>query len=369
VEALPHETKRTEKSLSLSFSICHGNATILEVKGHVATIKDVAQKASVGVGTVSRVLNGKGYVSEDARQKVMEAIVELQYVPNAQARAMMTKRSMTIGVTLPDLTNPYFPSLLRGIEDEARRSSYTVIMIETDWKPTNESQAVDILRRQSVDGIILIDTELVELLTRTLMQAEVPIVLCNRGVERSDVEQVLVNNYQGAADAMAWIRQRGHRRVGFLAGPENANSARQRLRAYLDCMDWHSIPVDEINRHPELPLERANFLFEDAKQATERLLQRHPDLTCLFAANDLSALGALSYLSAQGMRVPDQIALVGFDDLLMASLVHPPLTTVRQPVYEMGTASARLLIERINNPEGEVKRLIFDPVLVTRQSC
>jgi DNA-binding LacI/PurR family transcriptional regulator len=335
----------------------------------MATIKDVAQRAGVGQGTVSRVLNGSGYVSEDARQRVLDAVQALNYVPNAQARAMMTRRTMTLGVVLPDLTNPYFPSLVRGIQDEARRNGYIAILVETDWQPGNERQAVDTLRRQSVDGAILVDVTLSELLTSTLVSADIPVTLIGRGVERQDIAQVTVNNYKGAAEALQWIYSRGHRKIGFIAGPENAASARQRLRAYLDCMGWEAILTDEIANHPELPIVPADYSFEKGREAAEILLHKHPDLTCIFAVNDLSALGALSYLAAQGIGVPEQVAIVGFDDILMASLVHPPLTTMHQPVYDMGVAGARLLIERVENPQSEVKRLVFDPVLVVRQSC
>ena len=335
----------------------------------MTTIKDVAQRAGVGQGTVSRVLNGSGYVSEEARQRVLEAMQALNYVPNAQARAMMTKRTMTLGVALPDLTNPYFPSLVRGIQEEARRHGYTAIMVETDWQPGNERQAVDILRRQSVDGAILVDVTLSELLTNTLISANVPVVLIGRGVERQDVSQILVNNYKGATEAMQWIFSRGHRKVGFIAGPENAASARQRLRAYLDSMGLEAILADDIENHPELPIAPADYTFEKGREAAEILLTRHPDLSCIFAVNDLSALGALSFLAAKGISVPEQVAIVGFDDILMASLVHPPLTTMHQPVYDMGVTGARLLIERIEHAESEVKRLVVDPALVVRQSC
>jgi LacI family transcriptional regulator len=335
----------------------------------MATIKDVALRAGVGLGTVSRVLNGSGYVSEDARQRVLEAVQALNYVPNAQARAMMTRRTMTLGLVLPDLTNPYFPVLVRGIQDEARRRGYIVILVETNWQPANERQAVDILRRQSVDGTILVDVTLSDLLTNTLMNADIPVVLVGRGVERQDVAQVTVNNYKGAMEALQWIFSRGHRNVGFITGAENAVSARQRLRAYLDGMGQEAILADEFEKHPELLIVAGDYSFERGREAAEILLQKHPDLTCIFAANDLSALGALSYLASQGISVPEQVAIVGFDDILMASLVHPPLTTMRQPVYDMGVAGARLVIERIESSENEVKRLVFDPVLVVRQSC
>lgn len=335
----------------------------------MATIKDVAQRAGLGQGTVSRVLNGSGYVSDETRQRVLDAIRDLNYVPNAQARAMMTRRTMTLGVALPDLTNPYFPAMVRGIEDEARRHGYTVILLQTDWQPANERLAIDILRRQSVDGTLLVDVTLSDLLTNILISANTPVVLIGRGTERQDVSHITVNNYKGATEAMQWILSKGHRRIGFLAGPKQAASARQRLRAYLDCMGWEALLGDEWEKHPELPIAQTDYSFEQGREATEQLLRKHPDLTCLFGVNDMTALGALAYLTAQSIRVPDMLAVIGFDDILMASLVHPPLTTMRQPVYDMGVAGARLLIERIKNAESKAQRLVFDPTLIVRQSC
>lgn len=335
----------------------------------LATIKDVARKAGLGLGTVSRVLNGSGYVSDEARQKVLDAIRDLNYVPNAQARALMTRRTMTLGVVLPDVTNPYFPAMVRGIEDEARRNGYTVILLQTDWQPANERLVLDILRRQSVDGTLLVDVTLSELLTNLLLAAHIPVVLIGRGTERQDVPSITVNNYRGATEAMQWILRKGHRRIGFLAGPEHAVSAKQRLRAYLDCMGWEAIGGEEWKKHPALPIAQTDYSFEQGREATAQLLRKHPDLTCLFAVNDMAALGALAYLAAQGISVPERLAVIGFDDILMASLVHPPLTTMHQPVYDMGVAGARLLIERIKNGESDVQRLVFDPVLVVRQSC
>ena len=335
----------------------------------MANIKDVALKAGVGQGTVSRVLNNTGYVSEEKRLRILEAMNTLNYVPSALARAMTAKRSQNIGVILPDLTNPFFPTLVRGIESEARNNEHTVMLIETDWQPANEKQAIETLRRQAVDGMILIDAALVDFLTSSLLKANVPVVLVNRGVERQNVTQVLLNNYQGTIEAMAWIKHCGHTSIGMLAGPRHVSSANSRLRAYLDSMGWEHISIDEVDQQPHLPIVRADFEFEKGKQAAEQLLRHHPEITCIFAANDLSALGALHYYASQGIEVPQRVALVGFDDLLMASLVYPTLTTVRQPVYEMGATAARLLLEQIENPQVEARRVVFDPSLIVRQSC
>ncbi len=334
----------------------------------MTTIKDIARTAGVGVGTVSRVLNNTGYVSEETQQKVWEAVQHFQYVPNGAARALVTKRTMAIGVVLHDLTNPFVPSLARGIEDEARRHGYTIMLLDTDWQTENEVQAINIVRQQSVDGVILVSPANAELLVKQLQDAETPVVVIDRG-EESGISHITVDHYKGATEAIAWAKHQGHTRIGFLAGPRKLRFADLRLRAYLDNMGWTDIAVEEVDQRPDLPIARADFLFEPGRLATEALLRTHPDVTCIFAANDLSALGALRSLAQQKIRVPEQVAVIGFDDILTASLVHPTLTTIRQPVYEMGVAGARLLIGRIHNEDSSMEQLTFDLTLIVRESC
>jgi LacI family transcriptional regulator len=334
------------------------------------TIRDVAEKAGVGLGTVSRVLNGSGYVSEETQQKVWKAIEQLRYIPNGVARSMVTKRSYTLGVVLPDFTNPFFPSLARGIENEARKHGYTMIMIDTDWQEQNESQAIDALRQRLIDGVLLVASANAMAFVQRLREAKIPVVLLDRGVEGlDDISQVTVNHYKGARKAMAWAYEKGHTHVGFLAGPAKVSSANLRLRGYLDAIGCVDVTVDAVENHPELPVVRADFTFEKGRQATEELLHNHPNVTCLFAANDLSALGALSYLTERGISVPDDIAIIGFDDILMATLVHPSLTTIHQPTYEMGTIAAHLLLQQITEPKHKPEQHILEPTLIVRQTC
>lgn len=336
----------------------------------MSTIKDVAERAGVGLGTVSRVLNGSGYVSEKAQQKVWEAIKQLGYIPNGVARSMVTKRSYTLGVVLPDFTNPFFPRLARGIENEARKQGYTIIMVDTDWQEHNESQAIDTLRQHAIDGALLVASANAKPFVRKLTEARIPVVLLDRGVEGlEDISQITVDHYKGARKAMTWAYEKGHRHIGFLAGPVKASSANLRLRGYLDAIGRADVAVNEIEQHPELPIVRANFSFEKGKQGAEELVRDHPEVTCIFAANDLSALGALSYLAAYGISVPDDIAIIGFDDILMATLVHPSLTTIHQPTYEMGTLAANLLLQQIANPRHKPEKHVLEPTLIVRQTC
>lgn len=334
----------------------------------MATIKDIAKMAGVGLGTVSRVLNNTGYVSEETRQKVWEAVEQLHFVPNGAARSLVTKRTMALGVVLHDLTNPFAPGLARGIGDEARRHGYTMMVLDTDWRSESELQAITALRQQAVDGCILVSPADATVLVGKLQDADIPVVVVDRG-EESEIAHITVDHYKGATEAMNWAKQRGHSHIGFLAGPRGLRFSDLRLRAYLDSIGRQDMALEEVNQRGDLPISYANFTFEQGRVAAEMLLRAHPGVTCLFAANDLSALGALQYLAQQKIAVPEQVAVIGFDDIFISSLVHPTLTTIQQPFYEIGVTAARLLMERIQQPDSPMKQCMFDVKLIVRESC
>ncbi|GHO62173.1 LacI family transcriptional regulator [Ktedonobacter sp. SOSP1-52] len=336
----------------------------------MATIRDIAKETGLGVGTISRVLNNTGYVSQETREKVMDAIKKLQYAPNGVARALAKKRTMIIGVVVHDLTNPFVPGIASGISDEARRQGYTMMLLDTLWQMEHELNMVVMLRQQLVDGVILLSPANANVLKSKLSEVGLPLVVIDHG-EAIGTSDITVDHYGGAMEALQWAFERGHRRIGFLAGPPGLRFSDLRLRAYLDAMNWQHIEIDTIDRHPQLPIAQADFRFDKGISATEALLQRHPKLTCIFAANDLSALGALHYLAEHKIAVPEEVAVIGFDDIPTASLVHPPLTTIHQPIYEMGAASARLLLERIQGvkPLELPEPQIFELTLIKRKSC
>lgn len=324
--------------------------------------------AGVGLGTVSRVLNNTGYVSDETRQKVREAIHQFHYVPNGAARSLVTKRTMALGVVLHDLTNPFASGLARGIEDEARRHGYTMMVLDTDWQIENEMQAITTLRQQAVDGCILVSPANTAVLVGNLQDVGIPVVVVDRG-EEVGISHITVDHYKGAMEAMDWAKQQGHSHIGFLAGPRGLRFADLRLRAYLDSIGQKDVALAEVDQQGALPIVRADFLFEQGRIAMATLLGAHPEITCIFAANDLSALGALQYLAQQKIAVPEQMAVIGFDDILMASLVHPTLTTVRQPIYEIGMTATRLLMENIQHPGRPMQQHVFDVTLIVRESC
>lgn len=355
----------------------------------MATIRDVAREAGVGVGTVSRVLNGSGPASPAVRARVLAAAERLGFVPSRAAQSLITGRSLAFGVVLPDLTNPYFPPLARGVADAARAAGYATLLFDTGWDPEREREAIEALRRQRVDAAVIAVGTQTERLTEMLLAAHIPVVLLDRDPHGLGVPQVAVDDYAGECAAIAWARRQGHRSIGFLAGPRGVPAADRRLRAYLDAMGRADLSLAEVDGRHDLAVAWAEFDFERGKSCAADLLDRHPALTCLVAANDLSALGALAYLASAGIAVPGRCAVVGFDDIPAAALVHPALTTVRQPAYAVGVEAGRIAVELVTGeaprapervatsaPPASVSQTerrgrchLFPAELVVRESC
>ncbi|MCY0908495.1 MAG: LacI family DNA-binding transcriptional regulator [Sulfobacillus thermotolerans] len=327
----------------------------------MSTIKDVARLARVGVGTVSRVINKSGSVDPATAEKVWSAIRDLQYVPNANARSLVTRKSYLLGVVLPDLTNPFFPAVVRGIETFAARLGYMVIVVETDWNIDQERAAVYKLRQQAVDGLILVSSVNPEELIQDSALGTLPFIIADRGLSGHEITQITVDHYAGAIEAMNHLVERGHKNIGFIAG-RDSESATQRRRAYERVMTDLGLS-SRVWQGPE------GYTF---KAGYEGMAELYGKVSAVFAANDLSALGALMYLQERRVRVPQEVAIMGFDDILPAVLVHPRLTTVHQPADILGTESARLVIEKIDamqeGSEIKVSSRILTPHLVVRES-
>ena len=327
----------------------------------VSTIKDVARLAGVGVGTVSRVINKSGPVDPGTAEKVWTAVHSLRYVPNGNARSLVTRKSYLLGVILPDLTNPFFPTVVRSIETFAAQQGYLVIVVETDWNLAKEQMAVYKLREQAVDGLILISSVNAEEIIQANAMGALPFIVADRGLSSQTATQITVDHYAGAIEAVNHLVQRGHRDIGFIAG-RDSDSAKQRQRGYQDVMEALGQPV-HIWEGPE------GYTFNAGYEGMRTLAGK---VSAVFAANDLSALVALKYLQERGVRVPEDVAIVGFDDILPSVLVHPRLTTVHQPVDVLGQESARHLIAAIEASQNGVvlapSLSILTPRLVVRES-
>ncbi|MBM7868029.1 substrate-binding domain-containing protein [Heliobacterium gestii] len=310
----------------------------------MATIKDVAALAGVSVSTVSRVINASGYVDSKTGERVLAAVEALDYRPSRIARTLVTRRSGTIGLILPDITNPFFPEVARGAEDEAYRHGYNLILCNSDWKLEKETLYLGILRQQCVEGVILVSTKLTEERLTEECRSLPPLVVIDRTITL-DIHSISSNNVGGAALATKHLLVQGYRRIAHIAGPASSISARQRLEGYHRTMAEAGLPVD-----PALVVE-GDYRLGGGKKAMARLLALTEPPEAVFCANDMMAVGALEQLQESDRCAPADMAVVGYDGIDLTRYVHPRLTTVIQPTYQMGERAVQLLLETIKGNE------------------
>ncbi|OYD07176.1 LacI family DNA-binding transcriptional regulator [Paludifilum halophilum] len=303
----------------------------------MANIKEVSQLAGVSVATVSRVLNRSGYVHRDTEQKVLKAIETLNYKPNLVARSLSNKKTRTIGLMVPDIMNPFFPELARAVEDVMQLYGYTTILCNSDEKAEKEKQYVQVLEQKYIEGLILVSSALSP---EEVNRFEVPVVAIDRTIASEKVPTVTVNNREGAQQAVRFLLDRGYRKIAHLRGPSQLLNAEERCRGYLDIvekLDWF---------HPGL-IVSGDYEMKQGAKATEELIQKHPDVDAIFAANDLMAIGAIRTVQKLGLPIPEKMAVVGYDGIGIGGMILPELTTMAQPIYDMGALAARMLIRMI----------------------
>ena len=326
------------------------------------TVQDVARRAGVSAATVSYVLNGTRYVSEELRERVLSAVRELGYEPNAAARALRSNRSYTIGLILPDLRNPFFTEAVRGIEAVAQARGYHVILANSDEDPAREAALLRVLGARHVDGLILAPAGEAHPGLERLLQAHFPLVFLDRDVPGLTASAVMLDNEAAAEAAVRHLIDLGHRRVGLIAGRTPISSTLERETGYRRAFSQAGIPVDE-----HLVVEGGSTIEGGAAAATT-LLERPGPPSALFVANNLMTIGALMAIDAHGLTVPGDLALVGFDDFPWGDVFRPRLTTVAQPLYELGCAAAELLLQQVASPGARPRRVLLSGTLVVRDS-
>ncbi|WNS73634.1 LacI family DNA-binding transcriptional regulator [Bacillus sp. DTU_2020_1000418_1_SI_GHA_SEK_038] len=323
----------------------------------MVSIKDVAKHAGLSVATVSRVLNNKGYVSEDSRKKIERAISELNYKPNAVARSLFKKQSKTLGLMLPDIMNPFFPELARAVEDVAIKLGYTVILCNSDENRDKEQSYLDMMMQKYVDGLIVasntLSAEQIEMLN-------IPVVSLDREISKG-LPTIVVENRKGARLAANFLKEIGRNRIAHIRGPHGIFTADERCKGYLEVIShepWfkESFIID------------GDFAMQTSIEATVKLLQLHPEIDGIFAANDTSAIGTIKAVHMLGKKVPEDIAIVGFDGIMMSVATTPELTTIVQPIYELGEKAATLLVQLIEKQPIKETFYTLDVHLVERQS-
>lgn len=326
-----------------------------------ANIQDVADLAHVSISTVSRVVNDADYpVRPETRQRVMQAVDALGFRPNPIARSLVGKPTLTIGLVVPDISNPYYPLLSRGVEDVASEQGYTVFFCNTDRSAAKTSHYVEVLREKQVDGIIFAGGGL-EGDGEPLLSEGIPGKVVLIGRHQWPFPSVQVDNVSAASGATNLLIDLGHRRIAFIGGPSSLTSARDRLAGYRQAMEGLGTPVD-----PKL-IRQGEFQAESGYEATVSLLEERNPPTAVFAANDQMAIAAMAAAYDRGLRVPEDLAVVGFDDTPAARDVRPALTTVSLPSYDIGASAARLLLRLLAGEETE--SITWLPTtLVVRQS-
>jgi LacI family transcriptional regulator len=327
------------------------------------TIREVAGRAHVSATTVSHVVNGTRFVSETIRARVQAAMAELGYRPNALARSLRRGETKTLGLILPDSANPYFAELGRGIESAAFALGYSVVLCNTEGNQAREQLYLDLLAEKQVDGLLLVAAGDRAGALEGAPGRRLPVVVVDRDLPHVQVDTVLADKRQGSHLATRHLARLGHRRIGCIAGPSNLAPSARRLRGYRDALEEAGLPFD-----PRLT-RRGDYHPGSGWAATRALLEEPSPPTAVFAGNDLMAIGALRAAAEAGRRVPDDLAVVGFDDIELASFTTPPLTTVRQSTVELGRTAVRLLAERIGDPARPPVRALLDTRLVVRASC
>jgi LacI family transcriptional regulator len=309
----------------------------------MATIYDVAQRAQVSAATVSRVVNGLTTVDPVLAGRVQEAMRELDYRPNAVARNLRRSQTTLWAVIISDVGNPFFTSLVRGVEDVAQQAGYSVVLCNSDEDPAKEDQYLSVALAERMAGVIISSSGRASRV-QELVQGGTPVVAIDRKLSQVKVDTVLVENEQGATAATLHLLDSGYRRVACITGPRRVSTAVERLRGYQRALKERGIPYDEtLVRH-------ADFREEGGYAAMKSLLAREPRPGAVFVTNNLMTVGAVECLVDHGMEIPAQTGVVGFDDIPWAHLVRPSLSTVVQPTYELGRTAALLLAERIATP-------------------
>jgi LacI family transcriptional regulator len=324
------------------------------------TIRDVAARAAVSAATVSRVLNGRVDVAPDLRDRVLDAVAELSYRPNGAARSLRTRATTVLGLIISDITNPFFTSMVRGVEDSAQEAGYSVVLANTDEDLDKERRYVEVAAAEQMAGVVLSPASSSQTSISYLTERNIPVVTIDRRLRGAPVDSVTVNNFRGAFEATEHLIEQGCRRIGFVAGPVTTTTGSRRLAGYKAALRAAGLPDD-----PDL-VASGDFRIDGGRSATEELLQHKLD--GLFAANNLMTIGALETLGAHGIEPGRDLAVVGFDDINWATALRPPLTAVSQPTYEIGRTTAELLLRRIRGEQLPVQRIVLPAKLVVRQS-
>lgn len=331
--------------------------------GRAATIQRVADRARVSIATVSRAFADPEAVSDALRLRVHEAARVLGYRPSRAARTLRVGTSQAVGVVIPDLQNPFFTAVVRGIDAVLQAAGYTLLLANSDEDPARERNSLEMLRAEGVAGIVFVPINAARGTYRQLLGPPIHTVAVDRSPADLRADLVTVDNVGGTRDGVAHLLALGHRDVALLSGPSRHSTAREREQGYEQALEAAGVP-------PRTELVcRGDFREGGGYDGMRALMALPRRPTAVFVANNLMTLGAFRALHEAGIRIPEEVAIVGFDDMPWATSLNPPLTAVSQPSQEIGSAAAELLLDRIARPDRATRHLILETTLVVRASC
>lgn len=328
----------------------------------MATMKQVAERAGVSTSTVSHVINNTRTVSADVRERVLAIIAETRYIPSAVARSLKNDRTHTIGMMVPNSSNPYFAELIQGIEDAAFKLSYNIILCNAYDDPRKQAAYLRVLLEKRIDGLILVASGADAALAELLRTSSVPMVLVDREVAGVEADFIESNHEDGGYRATRYLIGLGHQQIGCVSGPEDLQPSRDRVAGYR-----RALREAGLRFRPDY-LVHSDFTSEGGFNAFGQLLGLSTPPTAIFASNDLMAIGGICAAAEAKVRVPADLSVIGYDDIALASYSTPRLTTMAQPKYDMGQMITHLLLERIAGHHLPLRRELLQTTLVERQS-
>lgn len=329
------------------------------------SIKEIAKAAGVSTATVSRVLNGSDKVKEPTAELVMKVINEMDYRPNNVARRMKVKPvdSLVIGLIITDIGNPFFSNVAKGIEEVAFKNDHIVMMCNTNEDPVKEKFFLNSMLSEKVSGVIVVPTMGNDDFLKKLVDEGFPMVVVDRKPANLNVDSVSLNNEKGGYQATQKLIENGHTRIGVIGGIKGLSNTKERLRGYKKALNEAGIPISE-----EL-ITYGDYIESGGGRAVQEFLSLEDRPTAIFSTNNLMTLGCIKELYSRKISIPDQMALIGFDDSTWAEALIPPLTTVKQPGHELGVNAAELLIKKLNNENSSMMNILLNPELIVRESC
>ncbi|AYD39142.1 LacI family transcriptional regulator [Clostridium fermenticellae] len=329
-----------------------------------ASIKDVAKEAGVSIATVSRVLNDVDVVNEETKKKVLEAIDKLGYRPNIVARSLKTQKTKTVGIIIPDISSPFYPEIVRGAEDVSNIYDYNMMLCNTDLDFEKEMEYLRVLKEKMVDGVLYMSSSLKSNILELINKLQIPMVMVETTSEEGNIPSVTINNKQAAEDAVEYLIKKGSNNIAYIGTDKDEINARAlRYKGYRSALKNNNLTFNEdITCFGGLKAK-------DGYEGMKNILEKTQNIDGVFCTGDEIAMGAINFLREKNIKVPEDINVIGFDNIYSAATFYPKLTTVAQPMYDMGSVGMRMLIKIINKQDLENQNYVLKHEIIERDSC